>query len=258
MDWVVFTLTDHRFHVFGNSVVQDAGRGALDAALAAGTRFYPPVDGAVYGSLLNDRATLDAMGDALTQPPHNAPPRAPVLYLKPRNTRAGYGAAIAVPNTGVEVGASVGVVIGRTASHVAVTDAAEYVAGYVAVADLCVPHASVYRPVIPLRARDGFCVMGPAAIARRHVGDPDALPVSVSIDAKPVFAASTSTCVRGVAQLLADVTEFMTLAPGDVLTLGAPHGAPVAHAGALVEVRVAGWAPLRFTLVAEPMSGGVA
>ena len=84
MDWVVFTLTDHRFHVFGNSVVQDAGRGALDAALAAGTRFYPPVDGAVYGSLLNDRATLDAMGDALTQPPHNAPPRAPVLYLKPR------------------------------------------------------------------------------------------------------------------------------------------------------------------------------
>lgn len=254
----MFMLTNHRFLPMGTANACDADLTTLRAALRPGVCLRPPVDGAVYGTLLNDRATVDAMGDALTRPPHNAPPRAPVLYLKPRNTRVGYGAQVAVPEAGVEIGASVGIVIGHTASRVAVDAAVDMVAGYVAVADLCVPHASVFRPVVPLRARDGFCVIGPAAIARCHVADPDALSIGISVNSKAAFEANTRTCVRGVARLLADVTEFMTLAAGDVLTLGAPHGVPVAHAGDAVEVRIANWEPLRFTLVADDAEGGVA
>ena len=55
------------------------------------------LSGVVYGTLLNDPAALAALGEAVNAPPYKAPPRAPVLYLKPRNTLAADGAAVAVP-----------------------------------------------------------------------------------------------------------------------------------------------------------------
>ena len=42
--------------------------------------------GTVYGTLLNYRDALAAMGDSLSQPPYKAPPKAPILYIKPPNT----------------------------------------------------------------------------------------------------------------------------------------------------------------------------
>ena len=53
----------------------------------------PPyrLSGVVYGTLLNHRTPGRTLGDALNQPPYNAPPKAPVLYVKPRNTLAAGG-----------------------------------------------------------------------------------------------------------------------------------------------------------------------
>jgi 5-oxopent-3-ene-1,2,5-tricarboxylate decarboxylase/2-hydroxyhepta-2,4-diene-1,7-dioate isomerase len=108
----------------------------------------------------------------------------------------------------------------------------------------------VYRPSVRFRARDSFCVVGPAVVARRHVADPDALPIAIHIEGKTPFAASTATSIRDVARLIADVTDFMTLSPGDVLTLGVPHGAPVAHAGDAIRISIGDWPPLCFTTAA--------
>ncbi|CAD6560211.1 Homoprotocatechuate catabolism bifunctional isomerase/decarboxylase [Paraburkholderia sabiae] len=212
-----------------------------------------PVDGTVYGTLLNDRAALDALGGAVNAPPYKAPPQAPVLYVKPRNTLAGHGTEIVVPDgvEGVQIGGSLGIVIGRTACRVNVDEALDFVAGYTVVADLCVPHESVYRPSVRFRARDGFCVIGPAIVARRHVADADALNIEISIEGKHTLHANTATSIRNVARLIADVTDFMTLAPGDVLTLGVPHGAPVALPGDKVRVTIGDWAPLDFSMTTQ-------
>ena len=53
--------------------------------------------GAVYGALLNHRSALTELGGKAAQPPYNAPPRAPVLYIKPRNTLAASGDAVEIP-----------------------------------------------------------------------------------------------------------------------------------------------------------------
>jgi len=50
------------------------------------------LSGVVVGALLNDPAELRALGDAVHQPPHKAPPVAPVLEVKPRHTLAADGA----------------------------------------------------------------------------------------------------------------------------------------------------------------------
>lgn len=249
----MFMLADHQFHVEGEALPRDTDAATLRTLLGAGIRFRAPVSGAVYGTLLNDRDALEAMGAALAQPPYQASPKAPILYLRPRNTWSGHRARVAVPDAepGVVVGGALGIVIGRPAVHVAVAEAMDVVAGYTALGDLCIPHESVYRPAVPLRARDGFCVIGPALVARRFLANPDAVRIAITINEQPTFVTTTAACIRGVAQLLADVTEFMTLLPGDVLMLGAPHGAPVAHAGDTVQVHIADWEPLTFSLHAE-------
>ena len=211
-----------------------------------------PPRGVVYGSLLNHRDALAALGDSVNHPPYKAPPKAPVLYIKPRNTIAADGDAIIVPNgvESLEIGATLGLVIGRTACRVEVSNALDCVAGYVVVNDVSVPHASYYRPSMRYKCRDGFCPIG-TPVAVDAVANPDALSIVVRIDRVEVQRGSTVGLVRDVHRLLADVTEFMTLHPGDVLMVGVAAHAPRARAGQHVSIDIAGVGVLQNMLVAE-------
>src|SRR4051794_31151366 len=99
---------------------------ALDGS---GRDYWPRT---VYGALLNFRDTLDALGGVMHEPPYKAPPRAPVLYIKPRNTLAADGARIVVPRgvDALRMGGTLAVVMGRVACRVREADALAYVAGY--------------------------------------------------------------------------------------------------------------------------------
>ncbi len=204
----------------------------------------PPyrLSGSVYGALLNHRSALEALGASAGRPPYNAPPKAPVLYIKPRNTLAPSGNAVRIP-VGIpelEVGACIGVVIGRTACRVSEPRALEYVAGYLIVADVSIPHSNYYRPSVRFKARDGYCPLGPAVTDRAAVPNPDSLTIRTYLDGFLVQTASSADLIRPAARLLADVTEFMTLSPGDVLALGAAANAPRARSGQTVTIGVEG------------------
>jgi 5-oxopent-3-ene-1,2,5-tricarboxylate decarboxylase/2-hydroxyhepta-2,4-diene-1,7-dioate isomerase len=85
---------------------------------------------------------------------------------------------------------------------------------------------------------------------------PDALPINVSLDQGASFSANTASSVRNVAQLLADVTDFMTLSAGDVITLGVPHGSPVAHIGDTATMSIGAMPPLTVSFVAAEAQRG--
>jgi len=188
--------------------------------------------------LLNHRSALTELGSKAAQPPYNAPPRAPVLYIKPRNTLAASGDAVEIPAgmSELEVGPCLGLVIGRTACRVREGEALHHVAGYLIVNDVSVPHDTFYRPSIRFKARDGFCPLGPAVVPRDGIVDPDALTLRTYVDGVLVQTSSTADLVRSAASLLADVTEFMTLIPGDVLALGVAWPAPRVRAGQRVDI----------------------
>ena len=214
------------------------------------------LSGTVYGTLLNHRSALAAIQDKLALPPYNAPPRAPVLYVKPRNTLAMCGDAVEVPAAighataqaahaavaaevaaaELEAAACLGIVIGRTACRVSEDRALDHVAGFLIVNDVSIPHANYYRPSVRYKARDGFCPLGPRVTARARVADPDALVLRTYVDGVLVQTMSTADLIRSVARLVADVTEFMTLAPGDVLAAGAAAPAPRVRAGQTVAI----------------------
>jgi len=226
---------------------------ASAAECASSFRWLPPVEGTVVGALLNYRDELDALDNALSAPPYQAPPKAPILYLKPANTRIGHGHDVVLPADvdGVWAGACLGVVISRTATRVPALRAADFIAGYTIVNDLTVPHASYYRPAIRHKCRDGFCPMGPWTVDRDDVPDADALDITVRINGEIKQRANTSTLVRPVAQLLADVTAFMTLEAGDVLLVGMPENPPLARAGNRIDIDIARIGTLTTTLIRQ-------
>ncbi len=215
------------------------------------------VPGAVYGVLLNYRGALAALGDSVNEPPYKAPPKAPVLYLKPANTWIGDGVPIPVPGDveALQMGAALGVVIGRTACRVPAESALDCVAGYTVVNDVSVPHESFYRPSIRFKCRDGFCPISAAIVDRARVPDPDALRVRVFVDGTLRQENTTANLIRSTARLIADITEFMTLEPGDVLLTGVPENAPLARAGRRVAIEIDGVGRLENPLVAEDPAG---
>jgi 5-oxopent-3-ene-1,2,5-tricarboxylate decarboxylase / 2-hydroxyhepta-2,4-diene-1,7-dioate isomerase len=216
---------------------------ALPLPLAVPMEVAPyRLSGTVYGTLLNHRTALAALGSAVNEPPYQGPPRAPVLYVKPRNTLSSGEEPVVLPAgvSELEIGACLGLVIGRTACRVSPAEAYEHLAGYLIVNDVSVPHALFYRPAIRFKARDGFCPLGPRVVPRAAIADPDALAIRVFIDGELRQSDHTGQLVRPVAKLLADITDFMTLAPGDVLAVGAAWPAPRVRAGQLASIEIEG------------------
>lgn len=199
------------------------------------------VTGTVYGTLLNLRSALAALGEAVHVPPYGAPPNAPVLYLKPRNTLAGPGAPLLVPpgEDGIRIDATVGILIGRDARKVAPEDALGHVAGYAIVCDATLPHESYYRPAIRQRCRDGYCPIGPIAAAG-GIPDPGTLSVRVLVDGAPRSTFSLGELIRPVPRLIADVSALLTLSAGDMILVGAAADAPLARPGETVRIEVDG------------------
>jgi 5-oxopent-3-ene-1,2,5-tricarboxylate decarboxylase / 2-hydroxyhepta-2,4-diene-1,7-dioate isomerase len=199
--------------------------------------------GTVYGVLLNFDSEVQALMPQMAQPPYKAPPRAPVLYVKTANTWSTHGAAIALPARvpEVEIGATIAMVIGDRGR----------VNGYVLMNDLSIPHASFFRPPVKFKNLDGFLGIGNTLLPVEQAGDPSGFTLEVRINGALRQSVDFSQLVRPAAQLLADVGEFMSLLPGDVLMLGCDAGRPLARVGDRIDITAPGFAPLGNTLVGE-------
>ena len=199
--------------------------------------------GTVYGTLMNFRGELDALGDAMNQPPYKAPPQAPVLYVKPANTWTENGGSIALPADVKEVA------VGATVAMV--MKSAREVAGYVLMNDLTIPHASFFRPPVKFNCLDGFLGIGDRIRARNEAGDPAVFKLEVRINGELKQTVRFSQRVLPAEKLLADVSEFMTLGEGDMLMLGCDVGRPLARVGDRIEIKMPALGTLTNTLVAE-------
>ena len=193
--------------------------------------------GTVYGTLLNFRREWDLWSARMTQDPHKAPPKAPVLYVKTANTFCPAGQDLLLQDgvSEVDIGATLGLVMGAQAQ----------VVGAVLLNDWSVPHASYYRPPVKFRCRDGFLGL-PQQPTPGTVQDWAHLQIDVRRNSELVQTVQLGDLMRNIPTLLADVGEFMTLRPGDVLMVGtdclADGTRPRAKAGDRVEISAPGFA----------------
>jgi 5-oxopent-3-ene-1,2,5-tricarboxylate decarboxylase/2-hydroxyhepta-2,4-diene-1,7-dioate isomerase len=205
-------------------------------------RLWQP-QGTVYGTLLNFRREWDLWGPRMTQDPHKAAPQAPVLYVKTANTFSPAGQDLLLQDgvSEVDIGATLGLVIGDEGQ----------VAGAALLCDWSVPHASYYRPPVKFRCRDGFLAL-PQQFTKGQVADWAALQIAVRRNGEQMQTVDLRELKRDLPTLLADVGQFMTLQPGDVLLVGTDCLAdglrPRAKAGDRVAISAPGFDFVNVTL----------
>ena len=183
------------------------------------------IAGTVYGVVLNDRVERETLADAFTEPPYKAPPKAPVLYIKPSNTLSVSGASVvlAADLAEVETAATLGLLFGRDAAKCDAASALAHVSAICLALDVSEPQENYYRPAVRQRCRDGFLPLGEFAPF-----DPALLKgeIVTAVDEGEAHRWNLSRLARNAATLIADISDFMTLTAGDLLLVGLPYDAP--------------------------------
>ncbi|MNZ63101.1 Homoprotocatechuate catabolism bifunctional isomerase/decarboxylase [compost metagenome] len=209
--------------------------------------------GTLFGVALNYQGLLESRLGEFNEPPYQKPPVKPVLFIKTPNTRNANSAPVVFPRgvQRLQPGPALGVVIGTNASRVSADEAMRYVAGYVIVNEFSLPEDSYYRPAVKAKCRDGFCPIGPEVVSCDEIADPHALTLKLFVNGGLRQENSTANLVRGIPQLIAEISEFMTLHAGDVLITGTPEGRVDVQPGDEVVVEIDGLGRLVSTVVAE-------
>ncbi len=153
-------------------------------------------------------------------------PERPLLFSKWPNTLIGPGDPIVLPAISNEVDyeAELGVVIGRRASRVAQADALSYVGGYVCANDVSARDVQFLDGQWARgKSLDTFCPVGPLVPAS-DVPDPQALRIRAILNGRTVQDSNTEQMVFTVAEIIAYISQAITLEPGDLILTGTPSG----------------------------------
>jgi 2,4-didehydro-3-deoxy-L-rhamnonate hydrolase len=156
-------------------------------------------------------------------------PENPVVFFKAQTCIVGANDNIVIPpdSTQLDWEVELGVVIGRTARQVAVKDALRYVAGYCVVNDVSEREFQLKRSASQWskgKGCDTFGPIGPWLVTSDEVKDPQNLDLWLDVNGERRQTGNTRTMIFGIAELVADVSRYMTLLPGDLITTGTPPG----------------------------------
>ena len=216
-------------------------RGRRRYALRQVVLLAPVVPGKIVGLGLNHRERAAELG--LT------PPSEPMIFFKPVSALVGPDDPIVYPPQSAHVAyeAELAIVIKRRCSKVTASRALEHVLGYTALNDVTACDIQE-RDGQPSRAKafDTFCPLGPCIATDV---DPHALAVETWVNGAVRQSGSTKDLVFPVEEIVARVSEVMTLLPGDVIATGTPSGIGPLVPGDRVEIRVQGVGSLRNPVV---------
>ena len=180
-------------------------------------------------------------------------PEVPLVFLKGPNTIIGHRAQTRRPAdaTYMHYECELAVVIGKTGYQVAKADAMEIVAGYTVANDYAIRDylENYYRPNLRVKNRDGCTPLGPWLVDRDDVPDPMSLRLTTRINGKTTQQGTTADMIFDIATLIAYLSSFMTLNPGDVILTGTPEGLADVKAGDTVETEIEGVCCLTNTIV---------
>ena len=155
-------------------------------------------------------------------------PSEPVVFTKAISCIQGPDDEVMLPrgSTKSDWEVELGVVIGRTARHVAQKDALTHVAGYCVVNDVSEREFQIERGGTWDKGKgcDTFGPIGPWLVTRDEVPHPQRLGLWLDLNGRRMQTGHTRTMVFGVAKLISYVSQFISLHPGDVLTTGTPPG----------------------------------
>lgn len=153
-------------------------------------------------------------------------PKAPLLFAKWPTSVIGPGDTIVLPRIAarVDVEAELGVVIGSRVKGISAAHALEAVRGYVCANDVSARDLQYGdRQWTRGKSLDTFCPIG-ELVPAGEVADPQALRIRGLVNGEVRQESTTGDMVFSVAELIAYVSQAVTLEPGDLLLTGTPAG----------------------------------
>jgi 2-keto-4-pentenoate hydratase/2-oxohepta-3-ene-1,7-dioic acid hydratase in catechol pathway len=174
-------------------------------------------------------------------------PEEPILFAKAPSAVIGPGANIVYPQgvQRLDPELELGVVIGRRGRFVREAEALEYVAGYTIVND--VTARDVQRrdqekkwPWFRSKSFDTFCPLGPYLVLQDEIADPQQLELTLRVNGETRQHSTTAKMIFSIRQLIAFISQHMTLEPGDVIATGTPEGIAPLNRGDLLEGTITG------------------
>ena len=206
---------------------------------------------------------LQRPADMPSAPRRSTTPRP---FIMPATAVTGPGAEIPWPaySRQIDYEVELAVVIGRTARRVTPEEAMDYVAGYTIANDVSarsVTHAEgrAERPKDAFfdwlhgKWADGFLPTGPVLVTADEIPDPDNLDLELTVNGQTRQKASSSLMIFPVAEIVAFLSQIMTLTPGDIIATGTPSGVGAAEGrflepGDVITCRIEGIGELTNTL----------
>ncbi|WP_020619393.1 fumarylacetoacetate hydrolase family protein [Paenibacillus daejeonensis] len=182
-------------------------------------------------------------------------PAVPVLFYKPALSVIGPEADIVLPPGVDEVKfeSELAVVIGKTAQRIKADEAEGYIFGYCVAND--VTALSLFHP-------DGHWTLGKAADTFLPLGplvttelDLNAVRVCSSLNGKEYQNCGLERMIMSIPEMIARISRYVTLVPGDVLLTGTPAGAVMMRAGDRIECRIDGIGSLSNPVATAPAGG---
>ncbi|WP_292223651.1 fumarylacetoacetate hydrolase family protein [Brevundimonas sp.] len=187
-------------------------------------------------------------------------PRQPVIFSKPPTTVVGPGDPI-VHNAKItqqlDWEVELAAVIGVAAKGVAREDALTHVFGYTVLIDMSARDCRRAGQWIYSKGQDTFAPMGPCIVTADEIPDPQTLDLSLSVNGVQKQSSNTAYMLFKVDELIADISQGITLEPGDIIATGTPAGVGAGldpqewlWPGDTIEAEVQGIGRLRHAVIA--------
>ena len=155
-------------------------------------------------------------------------PEQPALFMKANSSLSGPNDDILRPpgcqqlDWEVELAA----VVGRHGKNISEDDALDYVAGYTILNDVSdrdfqFNHGGQW---FKGKSADTFCPVGPWLVSKDEIADPQALDLYLNVNGQRMQSGNTSKMIFSLANLISHISNYMSLAPGDIISTGTPPG----------------------------------
>ncbi len=187
-------------------------------------------------------------------------PKQPVIFSKPPTSVIAPGEPIvhrADITQQLDWEIELGAIIGTTARRVARANALAHVFGYTTLIDMSARDCRRAGQWIYSKGQDSYCPMGPCIVTADEIPDPQTLELWLTVNGVEKQRNNTSHMLFKVDELIADISQGITLEPGDIIATGTPEGVGAGRTpqewvwpGDVIEGEVVGIGRLRHPVVA--------
>lgn len=183
----------------------------------------------------------------------NTPPPRPTWFSKLNTSLTGHETPVRVPSWvdgRVDHEVELGVIIGETAKELVEDTALDVVAGYTIINDISARRIQGQdrenkHPWLRSKSFDTFTPMGPYFVPARYVNDPQDLNIACRVNGEMRQDGNTRDMIHPVGAIIAEMSRWMTLEPGDVVATGTPEGVYNLRGGDVCECEISGLGTLR-------------